>query len=161
MLIKNLKNGKYKIESMGENGKVDVVMGEGIVEIEGAPFVINTAGEYEIKGIHIYGVNGGEGKTVFLAVTQERIKIAYISPLKEPLSPEQVEELADTDILLTFLTDENVKALEGIDPNLFIPINYSPELLQKYFSGMAVRTVDKLNIKSKDELTEEMEIVTL
>jgi len=159
MIIKNIKDGKYKIESTGEYGKVEILMSDGLVEIEGAPFVIDTSGEYEIKGIHVYGVNGSKDKNpVFLIISQEKVKIAYISALKEPLSQEQVDELSDTDILLTFLTDENVKAIEDIDPNLFIPINYSPDLLQKYFSGVTPRTQDKISIKSKEELTEEMEI---
>jgi len=162
VLIKNLKNEKYEIESVGEYGKVAVVVGDGLVKIEEAPFVIDTAGEYEIKGIHIYGINGGKGKTpIFLIITQEKIKAAYMGALKENLSQEQVDELSDTDILLSFLTDANAKAVEQIEPNILIPIAYTEELLQKYFPGAVPKKMDKLTIKSKDVLTEDMEIITL
>lgn len=162
MLIKNLKEGKYQIESNGENGKTSFVLYEGAVEIEGAPFKIDTAGEYEIKGIHVYGINGGKDKKpIFLTITGEKIKVAYIGILKESLSEAQIEELSDTDILFTLLTDENIKAIEKIEPNILIPVNHTLELLQKYFSGITPKILDKLNIKSKDELTEEMEIVLL
>jgi len=162
MVIKSLKDGKYKIESSGDQGKVDVFLQEGSVEIEGAPFVIDSAGEYEVKGIHIYGIDAGSGnKPIFLVSTQERIKVALIGPLKVLPSQDQLEELSDVDILLTSLGDKNIEALEQIEPNLFIPIDYSPELLQKYFSGVIPKIQDKLTLKDGEELTEEMEIVVL
>jgi len=77
------------------------------------------------------------------------------------LSQEQVDELSDTDILLSFLTDANAKAVEQIEPNILIPIAYTEELLQKYFPGAVPKKMDKLTIKSKDVLTEDMEIITL
>ena len=75
--------------------------------MRGAPYVIKTAGEFDVKGVAIYGVeskHGGEKEkntvNVMYRYEIDNISIAHLGDLGEALSDKQLELLAGVDILL-------------------------------------------------------------
>ncbi len=156
MIIKSAGSGEYKIESFGENGVVNISINSSVVSIEGAPFKIDCAGEYEVKGVHVYAVGGS-----FLIDVCERIKIAYLAEQKSKLNEIMLEELSDADILITPLSSVHKEIIDQIEPYILIPTNYSKDQDAKYFSGVSPKDTNKLSLKSHTDLPEEMEVIVL
>lgn len=144
-------------------------------------FLITGPGEYEIKGIHIYGMdapNGDDKKTIY-TIEAEGIKICHLGILgKEDIPSSQIEEIGDVDILMIPIGGGNVldaKAASGIvsqfEPKIVIPMYYNlPKLkikldgLQEFLNVLGIKSLQpeqKLLIKKKDLLIEEMKVVTL
>jgi len=157
--------------------------------IEGDPFVIDCAGDYEVKGIHVYGVpsfhDESSGKDrganiMYLVDTQERIKIAHLGDLGHALNPDQISELEDTDILLipvggTYTIDAKraVEIINQIQPYVVVPMHYRVSGLNGDLSSklsplsdflkaieMEPKIVDKISFKSREDLPEEIELYT-
>ncbi len=152
-----------------------------IKKVEGEPFIIDTPGEYEIKGINIYGIpsfhDEEEGKkrgnnTIYIVETEE-IKLCHLGDFGErELSDGQVEAIDDIDILMIPIggvyTIDAKKAsgiIAQIEPRIAIPMHYQlPKLkikLDKVDDFLKVMGIDskeklpKLNIKKRDISPEE------
>lgn len=108
--------------------------------IKGDPFVIDGPGEYEIRGIEIYGIpafhDSKEGKekglvTIYL-IKSEDIKICHLGDLgQKELSDEQLEALEGVDILMipvggvfTLSGEQASKIINQIEPKLVVPMHY-------------------------------------
>ncbi|MBI2459571.1 MAG: MBL fold metallo-hydrolase [Parcubacteria group bacterium] len=153
--------------------------------IRGNPFIINTAGEYEIKGVFIEGVaawhdekSGGErGEDIIYRIEMEDISITHLGDLGHVLDSKQLEKLEGTDILLvpvggkyTINAARAVEVISQIEPRIVIPMHYKvPGLkveidgVEKFIKelGLEPRREDKLKITKKDLPQEYMELVVL
>ncbi len=119
-------------------------------------FVIDGAGEYEIKGIFIKGFLGGT-----YLITFEGIRICLLGQTAG-------DELEDIDILLT--STDAYKTAVSLEPAIIIPMGYDPStssgqasLAQflKEAGESGVEPLDKLVIKKKDLEGKEGEVVVL
>jgi len=155
--------------------------------IIGAPFLIETPGEYETKGIFIKGIpafhDDSEGKergtiTIY-KIEVETMKICHLSDLgQKELNPEQLEEIGEVDILMvpiggtyTIGPKEAANIISQIEPKIVIPMHYKiPKLkfkfegVEKFLKVMGAEDIEpqkKLKIKLKDLAKEETEIVVL
>ncbi len=61
--------------------------------------VIVGAGEYEVGGVEIVGINGMNGEVVYV-LNVDGIKVGVLGNLSQPLSEKKVEKIPEMDILL-------------------------------------------------------------
>jgi len=153
--------------------------------LRGNPFIIDTAGEYETKGVFVEGVEawhdaaeGKErGKNIIYRIEMEDISITHLGDLGHILDAKQLEKLEGTDILLipvggkyTINAAKAVEVISQIEPRIIIPMHYKvPGLkidldgVEKFIKelGLKPRQEEKLKISKKDLPQEEMELVVL
>lgn len=150
--------------------------------IRGKPFVIDCAGEYDIKGVSIEGIESSHGadideKNVIFRFTIDDILIAHLGDLGNELDSKQLEKLQGVDILLipvggkyTIDAKKAVAVIAQVEPRIVIPMHYKTKEskididgVEKFIKemGIAARYEDKLKINKKDLPQEETELVIL
>lgn len=158
-------------------------------QIEGNPFVVQGAGEYEIKGVEIVGLSvfhdaqkGAErGGNTMYRIKVDGVSIVHLGDLGHTLISDQVDSLDGVDVLIVpvggVFTIDAVQAAEvvgEVGPLIVIPMHYNrPELQQKTFGKLlpvtaflkemgkeGLQPAPKLTI-SKDKLPEELQVVVL
>jgi len=107
--------------------------------LRGSPYLINSAGEYDIKNICVQGVesyhDNKEGKergiNIIYRLEIENISISHLGDLGHVLNDKQLEVLVGTDILLLpvggkFTIDAKTaaKIVGQIEPRIIIPMHY-------------------------------------
>ena len=152
--------------------------------IEGSPHVLRGPGEYEIANFYISGMGtdrgdrGGERQvnTVF-TIRAEGLTLCHLGDLNQSLSPAQVEELNETDVLFVpaggICTIGAIKAAELVHlirPRIVTPVHYRVEgvaveleSMDAFLGEMGVSNVEaqaKLNITSSS-LPQELSVVVL
>jgi L-ascorbate metabolism protein UlaG (beta-lactamase superfamily) len=143
--------------------------------ILGKKMVITTAGEYEIMGISIIGlevdhdVSGGEerGKNVIYIFEIDGIRLAHLGDLGHKLTDKTIEQVGDIDVLMlpvggeyTIGPKDAVDVAKEFSPPYIIPMHYKVNgINEKIFgklagvedflkeSGYDVERLDKLSIK--------------
>ncbi|MFP3975424.1 MAG: MBL fold metallo-hydrolase [Dehalococcoidia bacterium] len=153
--------------------------------VEGDPKVLRGPGEYEIKGVFIYGIRTfrdsdqgkTKGKNTAYLIELDGVKICHLGDLGHALSAAQVEDMSDTDILLipvggvsTVDASTAAEVVNVIGPRIVIPMHYKTETtgiqlepLDKFLKEMGVKEVSpipKLNV-NKSGLPDETQVVVL
>lgn len=111
-----------------------------IEAIKGNPFLIDTAGEFEIKGVFIKGIsafhdnNAGKerGGVVVFKIEAEEMKFCHLSDLgQKELTSEQIDQIGEVDILAipvggnyTIGFKEAASIISQIEPRVVIPMHY-------------------------------------
>jgi L-ascorbate metabolism protein UlaG (beta-lactamase superfamily) len=132
-------------------------------------FVIENPGEYESCGVFFYCLpNPKSGKTesILTMLSSEGINITHLGSLNRNLSPEEIEKLEGTDILLVPVGGVDVlsatnaaKLVSEIEPRIVIPMHYfHPKIKKKYEKaesflqeiGSKAEPQEKLKITKKD-----------
>ncbi|MBX4192094.1 MBL fold metallo-hydrolase [Candidatus Parcubacteria bacterium] len=142
-----------------------------------APFVINGAGEYEVKGVAVRGFasesnyDGKKSINTLYSVSLEGMNLCFLGALSTAtLPPSAKQELDDIDILFLPIGDEGMldydeayKLAVQLEPKAIIPMHYKPESLKAFLkeAGEDVKPIDKLTIRKKDLEGKESEIVVL
>lgn len=165
-----------------DHNNVDAVRGE-----KGeTPFLISSPGEYEVKGVFVYGIpfwhdksEGKErGQSVTYRIEMEGISIAHLGDLGHTLNEEQVAKLDGVDILLIPVGDkwtigarEAAEIINEIEPRIVIPMHYKiPGLkmdidpVDKFLKEMGAGKAEhlpKLKIVKKDLPQEETKVIIL
>lgn len=155
--------------------------------IRGNPFIIDGAGEYEVKNVFVYGLRsfhdkkeGAErGKCTAYVIEMEGIKIGHLADFgQEKLTERQLEYLEGVDILMipvggtyTINGPEAVKIISQIQPRIVIPMHYKLPGLKikldgadKFLKEYGVdnpEKLDKLKILKKDLPQEETKVIIL
>ena len=153
--------------------------------LRGQPFIINSAGEYDYKGVAVQGVEsfhdakqGGErGTNIIYRIEIDDISIAHLGDLGHDLDNKQLEVLAGIDILLipvggkyTIDAKKAVEVVNQIEPRIVIPMHYMvPNLkveidgVDKFIKEIGLKPTeeDKLKIAKKDLPVDDMELVVL
>ncbi len=159
-----------------------------ISAIKGNPFVIESPGEYEVKGVFVQGIDsfhddvaGKErGKNTIYTIEAEDIRFCHLGDFgQKQLTDEQLDKIGQIDILMipvggTFTIDssEANKVIGQIEPKIVVPMHYALPKLKVQLDGVDaflkamgkkdVTPVDKLTVKQKDLPKEgAMEIVVL
>ncbi len=111
-----------------------------VAGLRGTPAVVDCAGEYDIKGVLIQGVdsfhdseNGSQrGGNIIYRIEMDDISVTHLGDLGGPLNSDQLEKLAGTDILLipvggkyTIDAKQAVEVISQIEPRIVIPMHYS------------------------------------
>lgn len=153
--------------------------------LRGKPFVIDCAGEYDVKGVLVEGVDSfhddkeGElrGSNVIYRIELDDISVVHLGDLGGPLTDSQLEKLVGTDILLvpvggkyTLDAKGAVEVISQIEPRIVIPMHYKTDGLKldidgvdKFIKelGLEPTKEEKLKISKKDLPQEDMELVLL
>ncbi len=153
--------------------------------LRGDAFVIDKAGEYDLKGVAVHGVEsfhdkekGKErGSNIIYKINMDNITVAHLGDLGHELNEKQLEVLVGIDILLipvggkyTLNAKQAVSVVGQIEPRIVIPMHYKlPGLnidldgVEKFVKelGIEVTKEAKLRISKKDLPQEDMELVIL
>jgi L-ascorbate metabolism protein UlaG (beta-lactamase superfamily) len=154
--------------------------------VNGSPFIISSPGEYEVKGIFVYGIpawhDKSEGKergaNTIYRIEVEGISIVHLGDLGHTLSEETVAKLEGVDILLipvggkwTIGAHEAIEVISELEPRIVIPMHYKiPGLkadvdpVDKFLKEMGASKAEKLpklKIVKKDLPQEETKVILL
>ena len=160
---------------------------EGIRGNSGAnPRVVRGPGEYEISDVLITGVpsyhdakRGAErGRNTIYIIHMDDLVICHLGDLGHILQEEQLEEVADADILLIPISGSNTlsaaqaaEVISQVEPHVVIPMHYrpftgtgeGPDPLDKFCREMGIEAVNvqpKLTIL-RSSLPAETQVVIL
>ena len=153
--------------------------------LRGKPYVINSAGEYDVKGVLIDGVQayhdeqGGKerGKNIMYRIEIDGIIVSHLGDLGTALDDKQRGRLSGTDILLipvggkyTIDAKKAVEVVSQLEPRIVIPMHYKlPGLkvdvagVDKFVKELGIKPTEeeKLKISKRDLPQEDMELVIL
>ncbi len=156
-----------------------------ISALRGDPYIIDTPGEYDVKGVLVEGIEsfhdekeGKErGRNIIYRIQINGITIVHLGDLGTVLDSKQLEKLESTDILIIPVggryTIDAVKAVEVIsqlEPRIIIPMHYKmPGLnieldeLDKFIKEIGIEAIreEKLKISKKDLPSDDAELVIL
>ncbi len=141
----------------------------GFSKLKGEPFLINTPGEFEIKGAEIQGIQNGANVVYIFSLNS--IKVAFVSEIKKKeLDSSLIGAIEGIDVLFIALqgdglTPQNVaKIITQVEPKMIIPINFSSSDLKRFFTIVGVdpiQPIPSLDIKPADLSTERLAVRVL
>ncbi|MDP3004475.1 MAG: MBL fold metallo-hydrolase [Candidatus Azambacteria bacterium] len=143
--------------------------------LETGTFVIDSPGEYEIKGINVLGIADGENTLYNIEI--DGIKIAHLGFLGKDLDNGKMALINEPDIVLVPVgngaildAEKAMKLINKIEPSVAIPMLYDIKGLKIKRAPLSVflkeseakeSSQPKLTIKKKDLVEEETKIVIL
>lgn len=107
--------------------------------VKGDPYVITGPGEYEIRGIFVFGIRTfhdkrqgrDRGANVAYLIEMEDLTICHLGDLGHVLTQSQAEAMSEVDVLLipvggasTLSAAAAVEVINLIEPRLVIPMHY-------------------------------------
>ena len=152
---------------------------------EQGAFLIETPGEYEIKGVFIQGIpsfhdkkqGADRGINTIYRFEIEGISLAHLGDLGHILNDEQLEKLQGIDIVFipvggkyTIDGKEAAEVIQQIEPRIVIPMHYKvPELkldidkVDNFLKEIGIKEekLDKLKIVKKDLPQDKMRVILL
>ena len=142
---------------------------------ETGTFVIDSPGEYEIKGINVLGIADEENTLYNIEI--DGIKIAHLGFLSKDLDNGKMDLINDPDIVLVPVgngavldAEKAMKLINKIEPSVAIPMLYDIKGLKIKRAPLSVflkeseakeSSQPKLTVKKKDLTEEETKIVIL
>lgn len=157
-----------------------------IKAFSGEPFIIEGAGEYDVKGIFVKGIysfhdnSQGEerGVNTIYVIEVEDMKICHLGDLgQKQLSSNQLDQIGDVDVLMipvggiyTINGSEAVQIINSIEPKIVIPMHYKiPKLniklnnIDKFLEEIGVKkeTTEEFSVQKKDLAEEEMKVIVM
>src|SRR6266849_1829566 len=126
--------------------------------VAGNPRVVRGPGEYEISDVLITGVpsyhdakRGAErGRNTIYVIHMDDLVICHLGDLGHTLQEEQLEEVADADILLVPISGQNTlsaaqaaEVISQVAPHVVIPMHYRPSTGTGSGSGDGPDALDK------------------
>lgn len=152
------------------------------------PFIIDAAGEYEVGGISVFGVNSyhdseegtHRGSNLIFNIFFDELRVCHLGDLGTLPTPEQFESIGGVDVLLcpvggqtTIDAAQATQIIRKLEPSIVIPMHYRTDKhdqaifgqldgVEKFFKEMGVTPVaqDKLFLESA-KLPEETQVVWL
>lgn len=151
------------------------------------PVVIDTPGEYSVKGINVTGIDSFHddqegalrGRNTIFVLDTEDIRICHLGDLGAPeLSVKQMEKIGEVDILMipiggkyTIDAKTAVKIAKKLSPSIIIPIHYKMSgtkldiVDEKDFcseiGNCPKQKVNKISLKKKDLDGKSMEVLLM
>lgn len=130
-----------------------------------SPEVVAGAGEYEISGVRVKGVNldkDSQALNTFYAAELEGIRLAFLGELGDQPAGEPLGKLGTVDILFfsagssKLNTKQITTLIKQVDPKIIIPTDDKTAKLLAEGLGQKVKVEEKLVIKKKDLDKEEI-----
>jgi len=149
------------------------------------PFIIDSAGEYEYKGVYIEGVDSWHddeqgkqrGSNIIYRISFEDLVVTHLGDLGHALDAKQIEILDGTDILLIpvgghFVLDAKkaVEVINQLEPRIIIPMHYQVDGLkfeldsiEKFIKelGLTPEYEEKLKMTKRDLPIDEARLIIL
>jgi len=147
------------------------------VTLSGNPFILDTPGECETKGVLITASQGEKANDVKFRIDAEQMSVGHLGLVNKPLTDKELEVLADVDILLIpvggndcYDAETAVKVANRIEPKIIIPIAFKSDndpkakSVDDFLKEMGVSNSapeKKFIIKKKNLPAEETQVVVL
>ncbi len=153
--------------------------------VRSGAYVIQGPGEYEIRDTFVFGVstthntprNRNLGPNTAYLIEMEDMAVCHLGDLGQPLTQEQVEQLASVDILLvpvggrdTLTPSGAAEVISQLEPSVVIPMHYKVPGIQANLGSLArflkemgvneTKRLESLSI-SKSQLGEDPRVVVL
>ena len=138
---------------------------DGVESFDGERVILRGPGEYEIGGVEVLGVNGGDGNTIYV-VEMDGVRLGYLDKLSEKLSDKRIEKVDELDVLIVSTKEpEALKLAKKWGVNYVVPVDFEvgDENIKKFLNEAdeeGIEAVESLKI-DKNELPEGMEVVLL
>jgi L-ascorbate metabolism protein UlaG (beta-lactamase superfamily) len=157
--------------------------------VAGSPFVISHPGEYESKGVFVYGFDCGgltsaseknknSGRATIYRIELDDFTLVFLGGARQALTDQDYDRFSEADILflpvgdksLALSAKEAVEVMNRIEPRVVVPIMYKIPGLAKDLdpvdkfvkeSGVAPEKVEKLKLAKKDLPEEETKLYIL
>ena len=154
--------------------------------VKGDSFIIDGPGEYEVKGVYIYGISSwhntkdeeDRGPNTIYRFEIEEMSLVHLGDLGHNLTNQQLERLQNVDILFipvggvyTINGKKAVEVINQIEPRIVIPMHYKIPNLKvkvdgidkfcKEFGVCPTERLDKYRITKKDLPQEETRVVLM
>lgn len=147
------------------------------------PFVIDTAGEFDIKGVIVEGIysyhdnkKGAErGNNIIFRFDIEGLSLVHLGDLGDVLDNKQLEKIGGVDVLFIPVGDKYtldakkaVEVISQVEPRIVIPMHYKNkdvridlDDVEKFVKelGIAPSYEEKLKLNKKDLPSEDMRLV--
>jgi L-ascorbate metabolism protein UlaG (beta-lactamase superfamily) len=142
------------------------------------PQEVSGPGEYELRGVRIFGLPAGE--TTIMRVEVDDVRVAAIGRLRRPLTENEIEALGHVDVLLTPVGDvdacnatQAAKLVAAVEPAIVVPLRYAVpglpgefEPVDKFAKEMGLADgawtpQPKLNLTGSSGTVEETRVVVL
>lgn len=161
--------GKASGLTASKNG-ADIVVsapGEDYDHARGSAFVINTPGEYEVKGVFVYGHYLKKQKQIAYLIKADGVRLLFLGRLSsKDVSSADMEFFKLADVLAipvgggdVLSAQQAVDIISDIEPRIVLPIVYAMEGLKKDYApvesflkafGGKSETLDKLKVTKSD-----------
>jgi L-ascorbate metabolism protein UlaG (beta-lactamase superfamily) len=169
------------------HGHSDHAGGVGI--IKGNPFVMDTPGEIEARGVSVVGIatahddkHGEErGTNTVFVIELEGLRVAHLGDLGHKLTTAQLEEIGPIDVVLvpvggtcTIDAKTAVEVVHQVDPWVVIPMHYQQEGTEAAINEKLTPVADFLKemgktdvipmakyVISADKLPDDVQVVVL
>lgn len=153
--------------------------------ISDSPFIIQGPGEFEIKGVEIFGIpslhdkkNGKDrGENTIYLYKIDGVRLCHLGDQGQKLTDKQIERLNGIDVLMipvggvyTLNAKEAVSVVEQLEPKIVIPMHFKTadllfelESLEKFLGEIGkekAKPINKLTV-TPSSLPEEREVVWL
>ncbi|MAG59595.1 lactamase [Candidatus Woesebacteria bacterium] len=128
-----------------DHSKVDAV--------SGTPKVLSSPGEYEIKGVSVFGIStfhddkqgAQRGTNTIFVIKIDNVVVCHLGDLGHKLSGEQIGEIGAVDVVLvpvggvyTLDSSRASEVVSSLEPKVVIPMHYQVDGLDpKTFKGLA------------------------
>jgi len=153
--------------------------------VEGEPKILNWPGEYEIGGVHFRGVHSFHNRkddeeqleNIIFTGFFNGIRICHLGSQGTSLTPEQLDQIGDIDILFIPVGGKEVvepakakEIIEKIEPRIIIPMVYHTEgnkrdlgSLESFLSVMGgnVEPIETLTVKKSELPDDNSKVVVL
>jgi L-ascorbate metabolism protein UlaG (beta-lactamase superfamily) len=97
---------------------------------EGRPQEVSGPGEYELRGVRIFGLPAG--KTTIMRVEVDDVRVAAVGKLRRQLTEDEIESLGHIDVLLapvggddSCTATEASKLVASVEPAIVVPVRYA------------------------------------
>lgn len=93
-------------------------------------FLIDGAGEYEVKGVAIYGIPALDARQTFYVLEAEDLRLGHLGDLNRPLQNGELERLDGVDVLFLPVGGQGVldsrqaqEVISELEPRIVIPMH--------------------------------------
>lgn len=148
------------------------------ITLSGEPFILDTPGECDIKGVLITTVDGHEEGQTMIRLDAEGMSLAHLGLANKSLNQKQREVLSGVDVLFVpvggvdcYDAEAAVKAVNDLEPRVVIPMAHQSDNdpksapVSQFCKAMGIPVVSepetKVIIKKKDLPTEDTSVIVL
>lgn len=150
------------------------------------PFIISTPGEYEVKGVFIYGVEAAKKnsnskkseETTLFSLNVDGVRIGHLGDIDRTLTESELDRLGPIDILLLPVGGGEAldpktahEVLDQIEPRIVIPMEYKVPGIKKdlveanaFLKEYGIKnpeSFDKFKMQKKDLPVDEIQVIML
>lgn len=134
--------------------------------VDGKPFVVQFPGEYEAKGVFVYGIPASPTHTIYRIECGD-LNIAHLGPVIESPSAAALDRLGEVDVLLlpvggkdvTLSAADAAELVTRLEPRVVIPVHYAVSGMETKLdsvepfvkeAGITPERVEKIKLSKKD-----------